>query len=62
MIIQRRPSINDLSYEELLQKYREALLDLAYAEHEIRTLRQSEENWMIYADQLEDRLSEAGLL
>jgi len=54
--------MNDLTYEELLQKYREALLDLAYAEHEIRKLRKSEEDWMIYADQLEDRLSEAGLL
>lgn len=54
--------MNDLTYEELLQKYREALLDLAYANHEIRLLRKSEEDWMIYADQLEDRLSEAGLL
>ena len=54
--------MNDLTYEELLQKYQEALLDLAYAEHEIRKLRKSEEDWMIYADQLEDRLSEAGLL
>ncbi len=54
--------MNDLTYEELLQKYREVQMDLAYAEHEVRKLRQSEEDWIDYADQLMDRLSEAGLL
>ena len=54
--------MNDLTYEELLEKYQDALADLAYAEHEIHELRQSEEDWMNYADQLMDRLSEAGLL
>ena len=54
--------MNDFSYDELLLRYEEALLDLAYAEYEIRQLRQSESDWMDFADELMERLSEAGLL
>ena len=54
--------MNKLTYEQLLELYKEALAELAYAEHEIRELRQSETEWMDFADQLMDRLSEAGLL
>ena len=54
--------MNDFTYEELLCRYKEALMDLAYAECEIRQLRQSETDWMDYSDQLMERLSQAGLL
>lgn len=54
--------MNNLTYEELLEKYHEVLMDLAYAEYQIRELRQSEEDWMNFADQLMDRLSQADLL
>ena len=54
--------MDDLSYEELLQKYMDALMDLEYAQFRIRQLLQSEEDWMDYADYLMDRLSEAGVL
>lgn len=54
--------MNDLTYEELHERYMEALRDLEYAEYQIRLLRQSEENWMDFANHLLDRLSNAGLL
>ncbi len=54
--------MNELSYEELLARYEEALSELTYAEYQIRELRQSETEWMDFADQLMERLSEAGLL
>ena len=54
--------MNKLTYEELLARYEEVLADLTYAEHLIRELRQSETEWMDFADQLMEKLSEAGLL
>ena len=54
--------MNDLTYEEILLRYEEALMDLEFARFEIRQLRQSESDWMDFADELMERLSEAGLL
>lgn len=54
--------MNKLTYEELLARYEEVLADLTYAEKQIRELCQSETEWMDFADQLMERLSEAGLL
>ena len=54
--------MTDLTYEELLVKYEKVLAELAYAEHRIRELHQSETEWMDFADQLMEKLSEAGLL
>ena len=54
--------MNKLTYEELLARYEEVLTDLACAEHQIRELRQSETEWMDFADELMEKLSEADLL
>ncbi|MBR2512053.1 MAG: hypothetical protein IKE49_03190 [Firmicutes bacterium] len=54
--------MNEFSYEELLARYEEVLAELTYAEKQIRELRQSETEWMDFADQLMEHLSEAGLL
>ena len=54
--------MNNLSYEELLERYEEILTDLAYAEDQIQVLRQSETEWMDFADQLMEKLSQADLL
>ena len=54
--------MREFTYEELLEKYKSALIELENAEADIRELRQSETDWMDYADQLMELLSEAGIL
>ena len=54
--------MNKLTYEELLARYEEVLAELTCADYQIRELRQSETEWMDFADQLMEKLSEAGLL
>lgn len=53
---------NNLSYEELLQKYQYALDDIQALESYLKESQKETDTWQEYADYLEELLLEAGLL
>ena len=53
---------NNLSYEELLQKYQYALDDIHSLEFDLEESHKETDTWQEYADYLEGLLIEAGLL
>ncbi|HOO78953.1 MAG TPA: hypothetical protein PLQ04_01060 [Lachnospiraceae bacterium] len=53
---------NNLSYEELWQKYQYALDDISALQCYLKESHQETDTWQEYADYLERLLIEAGLL
>ena len=53
---------NNLSYEELLQKYQYALDDIQSLKCDLKESHEETDTWQKYTDYLEGLLIEAGLL